>query len=613
MGLLSILCGCAATFAGERPHVFGINRVGGEGALYSPAGYGEDMYTRLREIGGTAVRLAASPREIERTRGKRNWGSLEHDIDLAVKYGMEPMVCIVNTPVWALPIEQIPDHEEIMALPEAERFDRLMGQTHMYPYRTELLPEFTDFCRELAERTKGKVRIFQLWNEPNGCSWHFHDGWNHYDEYVPLLAAAREGIKAGNPNAELFLGGLDDAQGHAHIFLEGTYEEMAKQFPDAGTLFDGITDHPYSHDVDTMGEKLLRLKGILEEHGDGGMPIWITEYGWHTGGMSLEDQAKKVREFLAAFNEWDFLDGAIYLSLADFEGGPKGFGVCDSNLRPRPAFYAFQGAPRFGASPPCEIEWKPIAPDTVEISWKTVLRTAGKVEVEGSASPFPSPTTGAEHVLNVGGLSPGESITFTITTETTEEGKPRKEFVSAPYTFRMPDRRIFNGDFEGGFFGGIAEGWTMTGESFCTDAAVVPGAGALEGGHAQAIYTSGKDNQDLHGLMFTRILAAGGSRCVMSAHWRSDLKNSKVPVMARLGIDPAGGEDPKAMSVAWTDWGVVPKDWTAAGVETKIPAKEDEEAGDRLVTCFIECRTPGDTGANKPVFVVDDVRITNGE
>jgi len=68
------------------------------------------------------------------------------------------------------------------------------------------------------------------------------------------------------------------------------------------------------------------------------------------------------------------------------------------------------------------------------------------------------------------------------------------------------------------------------------------------------------------------------------------------------------------MSVTWTDWNVVPRGWTTTGVETGIPAAEGEgEAGDRVVTCFVECRTPGDTGGNRPVFVVDDIAMANGE
>jgi len=606
-----ILCGCALAPAKDRPYVFGINRVGGEGVLFSPPGYGEDMYRRLQEVGGTAVRLAASPREIEREHGTRDWSDFERDLGLAIKYGMEPMVCIVNTPVWALPIDQIPDHEEIMSLPEDQRFERLMGQTHMYPYRTELLPEFTDFCRDLAERTKGKARIFQLWNEPNGCSWHFLDGWNHYDEYVPVLKAARDGIKAGNPDALLFLGGLDDAQGHAPIFLRGTYEESAKQFPDAGRLFDGITDHPYSNTVDEMKEKLLTLKGILEEHGDGDLPIWITEYGWNTGGISLEGQAKNVREFLAAFTEWEFLQGAIYLSLADFEWGPNGFGICDSNLRPRPAFYAFQGAPRFGASPPFEIRFVPVGPDRTKISWKTALPATGRIDVEGWESPLASSVVGTEQTLTPSGFSPGQTVTFTITTETAEEGKSRKQYTSAPHTFRMPTREVGNGDFEGGFFGGIADGWTITGEAFCSDAAVVPYVKPNGGEHAQVIFTTGRDGQRLDSVMFTHALAQAGGTCTMRAMWKSELSMSEVPILARIGIDPEGGADPSSDAVVWGDWETVPRNYTKVTTDADVRKAEEGEGGDagRVVTCYIECKTFGDIGKSKPMFAVDDVEL----
>ena len=214
---LFLLAAAAAPAAeADRPLVFGVNRVGGDGVLYDPPDYDEHLYRRIREAGGTCVRLLASPRDIEPERGRRNWKSFDRDLDLAIRYGQTPIVLIVNTPAWASPIGEA---------------------THLYPYRDDLRGEFADFCEDLARRTRGKVVLFQLWNEPNGCGWHFHDGFNHADEYYPVLVTCRAALAKGSPEAKLVLGGLDDAEGHAPIFLGRLLAEMkARSSPPA--LFD---------------------------------------------------------------------------------------------------------------------------------------------------------------------------------------------------------------------------------------------------------------------------------------------------------------------------------------------------------------------------------------
>jgi len=84
--------------------------------------------------------------------------------------------------------------------------------------------------------------------------------------------------------------------------------------------------------------------------------------------------------------------------------------------------------------------------------------------------------------------------------------------------------------------------------------------------------------------------------------------------MARLGIEPSGGEDPASESIVWSDWRSVPTKWTRAEVAAEIPEPRPESGSrpadaDQVITCFIECRALGNMGTSKPIFLVDSVEL----
>lgn len=574
LGIIPTLCVLGASSGADdaRPLLFGVNRVGGEYAVFSDPRYLEQMYQRLRELNATMVRLAASPRDIERVRGARDWREFDRDLALAVQYGQEPMICIVNTPAWASPTGE---------------------DTHQYAYKPELFPDFIDFCRELAERTRGKATLFQLWNEQNGCSWHFHDGWNHADEYIPFLVACRQGLKAGNPDAVLLMGGLDDAAGNGHIFMEKSYAIRDAEYP-GQRLFEGVTIHPYSPDTATMRRKLERMQQLMADNGDGDLPQYITEYGWHTGDTSESERVRLVSESLAMFAQLPFLRGCIYLSLADFEGGATGFGLCDANLRPRPAYYAFQGAPRCGASPAHTIAMRPLTADRFEIAWQTVLPTRGTATARpgnGLGLQTGDSPLGRTHRVEMA-CSPGADALVSIDTET-EDGRRHS---SAVLHYRHPAPGLRNGRFEEGFFAGIAEDWTITGHGFCADSALVPGAAPLEGDHAQALWINERAaaSGPLDSVMQAWALVAAEGTHTLRTHAAGEPSAAAgARFEARLGVTAPGETE-----TTWGPWTTLSRDYQALSLDV------DCRAGVASVQIAVHMAAGGITGT--PMILIDN-------
>ena len=574
----------------DRPLVFGVNRVGDPWILFGPPDYDEHLYQRIREAGGTCVRLAASPRDIEPKRGQRDWSEFDRDLELAIQYEQEPIVCIVNTPGWASETGE---------------------PTHLYPYKTELLPEFADFCTELARRTKGKVTRFQLWNEQNGMSWHFHDGFNHADEYLPVLKVCHDALKKGNPNCVLSLGSLDDAEGNGPIFIRKTYEEIEKQGV-KGPLFDVISTHPYSKSPDVMRSKIDKMKELLAAQGDGEKPFWITEYGWNTGDVKESEQAKRLAATLEAFiqPDWKDLEVAVYLSIADFEGRTNGYGLTDANLRPKPAYFAFQGAERFGAFPPYHIEVVPRPENKLDIRWQTLGATKGEAIVETlegqKATPIqagdrPHTDKSTDAVATVGDLQPGTMYRCRITT-TTKTAQGDKSYHAAPFTFRYPDAQVHNGDFEQGFFAGIGHGWTITGENLCTDVSLMPLTRVPRGEHAQAVYSIGKKKHPpIDSTLSTLVLCEPDQPVRFTWEWAGRAGSPDAKVLARAGLGQSGTHDPDNDEIQWREW-----------EELRPFSKRGEIEGDTgstLARLYIQCKSEGDISEGTAAFILDEVRV----
>lgn len=575
--------------------LFGVNMVANPHIVYRPAGYQDDVFQQLGYLGGTMVRLCASMREIEKVRGTRDWTHLDEEINRARAAGMEPMMLICNTPVWALP--------ETPGLPKG------MDPTYQYPYADEYLPEFEDFCRELGERTKGRIRLFQIWNEANGCSWHFHDGFNHADEYVPMLVHGYKGLKKGNPDAVVLLTSLDDAEGHAPIFLNKVYDIRDKEYP-GQRLFDGLTDHPYDKDMDKKKAKLVALHEILKKNGDGDLPIYITEYGWRTGAERDGEKVEYVKQTLELFQQPDlgFLKGAIMLALADFEGEP-GFGLTDENLRPRESFYAFQGAPKFGSSPPFRIHWRPLTANQLEVTCETVMPSIAAVqwadigdgkreERDWQGMQSADGKTHRTVVRLPKGLDPKLRHEFRIRTIPNET---KRAFITPPYEVFPTLKGVFNGGFNQGNFAGIADGWRIVGNGLSTVGIVWPGPNLKPGDNAQVMFSVPERDLRLHNTAYAWVIPDPEKTMTLTVGAVRTSLQTQVPVKARIGLDPKGLEDVNAPSIVWSSWTDLKDEWQTLTVSAKSDAP--------VMTVLIQGQAEDGEKGTRPAMAFDNVRV----
>jgi hypothetical protein len=253
------------------------------------------------------------------------------------------------------------------------------------PSGQHLLRDFQDFAgfmHFLAERYKGKIHAYEIWNEENLAT--NMGGAVRIEDYGRLLEAGYQGAKQADPNITVAFGGLtptgvndpaiamDDLQylqafynfaGGAYtkyfdvlgIHVSSTHNPPDKMYPDnPGT--GEWTDHPSFYF--RRGEQLHQ---VMVEHGDT-RPVWITEFGWTTnngapgyeyGALNTEqDQADYLAgAFEIARNSWPWTTGMFVWNLnysvvspPDDEKFP--WSVINPDWSARPAYDKLKAMPK---------------------------------------------------------------------------------------------------------------------------------------------------------------------------------------------------------------------------------------------------------------------------
>ncbi|MDX1521970.1 MAG: DPP IV N-terminal domain-containing protein [Anaerolineae bacterium] len=285
-------------------------------------------------------------------KGFVNWGTVETepgefrwvDPDNIVKAFGDQQVNILmrvhGTPPWARPAD-----------------------SH-YSHPPRDLDDFANFLTALATRYKGQVAAYEIWNEPNlSYEW----GYLVPDPvaYTEMLKVAYAAIKKADPEALVISGGLattgdgsDDSYGDL-AFLEAMYQAGAKGH------FDAFGSHPYAyglppdqtHPGGLALDRVMQQHELMQAHGDGRTPIWITEIGWvlesswdlgehQKIGVSQQLQGQYLpRSYAKIQEEWPFVE-AVFLFNLDFStvawypaAEPmRWYAILNPDRTPRPAY-----------------------------------------------------------------------------------------------------------------------------------------------------------------------------------------------------------------------------------------------------------------------------------
>lgn len=299
----------------------------------------DDSMLALAQAAGFDTIVQLFPwREIEPTRGQFHWAVTDQIVAAAEYYDLELVVRLDQHPAWASDVDL-----SLNAPPDD-------------------LDDYQNFVQRVAERYRGRIRAYIIWNEPNlAIEW----GGRRPDPvaFTELLRAGYQAVKAADRQALVVAAGLaptnsqDNEAMDDRLFLQAMYQAGAAAY------FDVLGAHPYSFgqapqapasdsDHPAFG-RLAELRAIMLNHGDRAKPVWITEMGWTIDpppeqpdiGVSPEQQARYLVEALALVRrDWPWVELVTVWNLSRPEPGDPfgGYSLLDSTGKPRPAYRAWQ-------------------------------------------------------------------------------------------------------------------------------------------------------------------------------------------------------------------------------------------------------------------------------
>lgn len=246
---------------------------------------------------------------IEKERGIFDWKAADAEVRGIIAEGASPLPILGYSPKWAS-----------------------SGPDRNYPPAD--LRDWSDFVYRMVYRYKGKIKYWEVWNEPDIGFWK-----GTIEQYSDLLKSAYVAAKRADPDCKIVFGGT---AGVNLPFTERVYQNGGKYY------FDVMAVHPYQWG-DTFNDEwfvsqLNDLHCLMEKWDIGYKEIWLTELGWSTGdkGITEEVQARLLAQALITSQSIPEANvtKVFWFCVKDWDG--PGYGLLKPDGSRKPAFEAYK-------------------------------------------------------------------------------------------------------------------------------------------------------------------------------------------------------------------------------------------------------------------------------
>lgn len=284
----------------------------------------------MRDAGLTWVKQIFAWQDIEgASKGSYNWGNADQAVYTANGKGIDMLARLDNAPNWAAPGCNNPSKKQ------------------MGPARNT--QDWVDFLSAFVTRYKGRIRAYEIWNEPN-LAREWCGRLPNPAEYAALLKASYSKIKSIDPNAIIVSAGLTPTtQSNSEAmpdqqFVEQMYTAMGNKsdgyFDVLGVHAPGFKAPPevsaddiaknpqYNHGEGAAGRiygfrHTEDIRKIMVARGDSAKQIAILEFGWTSDTLhpayswfQVDDQTKGryiVNAYKFAKANWTPWIGAMFV------------------------------------------------------------------------------------------------------------------------------------------------------------------------------------------------------------------------------------------------------------------------------------------------------------
>ncbi len=331
--------------------------------VHAPAGSDLPTLMNAAHDGGFGwVRVDFVWAFIEPAQGQYDFAAYDAIVDAAAARGLGVLAILAYSPRWAT------DGPELSGVPRDPA-------------------DWQDFCSRVAERYRGKVERFELWNEPNQNA--FWDG--SRNDYIDIiLKPGADAIHAANAAAKV--GG--PALAHVVAGDSDWYRWLYDVLRSAASSLDFVTHHLYDQDGESDVTKKLTgstrfantpslwdvenpsLREVLKKVGwYPSRPVWLTETGWDSAAIGEPTQAAHLGGFLDAWftgrSGQSWLEKVFIYEARD--GGNAAFGLLRADDSRKPSFDTVRAfVAGHGGLPPDDSELRLFGQRfTVSAHWRT--------------------------------------------------------------------------------------------------------------------------------------------------------------------------------------------------------------------------------------------------
>ncbi|MBI1258438.1 MAG: hypothetical protein GC204_13285 [Chloroflexi bacterium] len=195
------------------------------------------------------------------------WAKYDNIVDLVEKYGLELEARVDKPPKWTRA------NQDAINFTPPDNWD-----------------DYINFLTTFAQRYKGRIHTYQIWNEPN-----IYPEWGENtvnpEEYTQVLCRAYAALKQIDPSNVVMSAALsptNELNGrnlNEFIFLQRMYDTGAKGCFDIMAtqgygFFSGPTDQRLRF-TNTTFARSQYLRDVMVANGDAATPIWISEAAWN--------------------------------------------------------------------------------------------------------------------------------------------------------------------------------------------------------------------------------------------------------------------------------------------------------------------------------------------
>jgi polysaccharide biosynthesis protein PslG len=278
------------------------------------------------------------------------WQKYDQIVDLAERYHVSIIARLGSPPEWSQPEGAMVGHT-----PPAD------------------FQDFVNYARAVAGRYTGRIRYYQVWNEPNIFP-EWGDQAVNPEAYTDLLCRTYRALKAVDPSVTVISATLaqtielTDINLNDLVFLQRMYDAGARDcFDILGAqgygLFSGPSDHRMRPTIINFAH-VLWIRDMMIANDDGDKPIWIGEMAWNPVpdeatapdiqarlrfGQVTDEQAARyaVEGYERARQEWPFVGVVCYWFFKQADEHEKNqsqyyFHLVDPDFTPRPAYNAIK-------------------------------------------------------------------------------------------------------------------------------------------------------------------------------------------------------------------------------------------------------------------------------